>query len=184
MVIVRYLAFIFICLLLSIGWIAQGQKENFLTYKNFYNGIRIQYPSDWIKSEENRIISFKSPDVGHASSVSLQTSDLSVSNMSLNMLIKKNIDTQRYYFTNFSLIESTLNNTESKEPYTIIFTYKNRYSPVEFKSMQVWNSNNKNNVYLITYTSPADDFDRYLPIVKYMINSFEIVKQPNTAVIK
>ena len=183
MVMVRYLVFIFICLLLSIGWIAQGQKENFLTYKNFHNEIRIQYPSDWIKSEENRIISFKSPDVGHASSVSLQTSNLSVSNMSLNMLIKKNIDTQRYYFTNFSLVESTLNNTESKEPYIIIFTYKNRYSPVEFKSMQVWNSNN-NNIYLITYTSQADDFDRYLPIIKYMINSFEIIKKPNRIVIK
>jgi hypothetical protein len=183
MVIAKYAVFIFIFLLFPTGCVDQGQKENFLTYEDLHKRIRIQYPSDWIKTERNTIISFKSPDVEHTSSVSLQISDLSGSNMSLNRLIRNNIDTLRYYFTNFSLVQSTLNNTEKKEPYTIIFTYKNRYSPVEFKSMQVWSRHN-NNIYLITYTSQTEDFDKYLPIVKCMINSFGIIKQPNRIVDK
>jgi hypothetical protein len=163
---------------LSIEPITQGQKENFLIYENSLYGIRIQYPSDWIKTEENRFISFKPPDGGHASLVALQYSNLSVTNMTLSMIVKKDVDTLKHYFKNFSLHESTVNDTESKHSYSIIYTYKNRYSPVEFKSMQVWSNNNNNNnkIYLMTYVSQAEQFDRYLPIVKYMINSFTIIK--------
>jgi hypothetical protein len=150
----------------------------FLTYENPSYRIRIQYPSDWEKlefSRRNIVVIFRSPAENSSDTklenLLIQVGNLPFQNISLEALNNVNIDTLRNSLVDFELVESTATTIAYNPAYTIVYT--DRVGQDEHKTMQVL-SIKEDKVYLITYTAEASRYDRYLPTIQKMIDSFRI----------
>ena len=151
----------------------------FLTYENPTYRIRIQHPSDWEKlefSQRNIVVIFRSPRENSSDTklenLLIQVGNLPSQNIPLDEVVRANINKLKQSLIDFELIElnaTTLsgNNSAHKVVYT------NREGEDELKTMQVV-SIKEDKIYLITYTAEASRYNRYLPIIQKMIDSFRI----------
>jgi hypothetical protein len=160
--------------------------STFLTYTNPILGLKIQYPSNWLKMERpynltgnSTIVSFFSPlenasSTGKISGVSgafVPYVDIFVfdsKNMSLNELINATINN----FANANLTQSNRITINGNNPAYMLF-YNVAIGGDEFKKLQVWTING-GKVYVITYNSQSALYSNYLPIIQKMIKSLEI----------
>jgi hypothetical protein len=153
----------------------------FLTYENSTFGIRIQYPSDWQKLEFSRrdssgiAVIFRSPPENASDTklenLLIQVGNLPFQNISLEALNNANVDTLRNSLVDFKLIESTATTIAYNPAYKIVYT--DTVGQDELKTMQVL-SIKEDKAYLITYTAQASRYDRYLPTIQKMSDSFRI----------
>jgi hypothetical protein len=152
-----------------------------LTCENPTYGIRIQYPSDWQKLEFSRrdslgiAVIFRSPPENASDTklenLLIQVGNLPFQNISLEVLNNANIDNLRNSLVDFELVESTATTIAYNPAYKIIYT--DTVGQDERKTMQVL-SIKEDKVYLITYTAEASRYDRYLPTIQKMIDSFRL----------
>jgi eukaryotic-like serine/threonine-protein kinase len=170
----------------------------FLTYANDILGIRMQYPSNWSAREYKYnntmtssvvIATFYSPsktasELGNISGVSddfvpyLDISVFTVSSKekSLEKIVNETIN-------KFLKNPDTAINKESK-PFTLkskqpayMLDYNTTIVGSSFRKMQLWTILDSK-VCVVTFTSQQALFSNYIPIVKKMFNSFEIVNRP------
>lgn len=170
---------------------ATGMK--YLSYNNRLFGIKIQYPEGWTvrsynynKGGNNTVVGFFSPSeptshVGNISGITGQFVpyfDIFVyqsKNMSLESVIEASVDRIRNHIYS-EIVES--------KPY-ILKGNLNAHLLVHstttvgenelYKRIQIYALLN-GKVYLLTFTSQEDSFSNYLPVIKKMIDSFEILK--------
>jgi hypothetical protein len=151
----------------------------FLIYKNPTYRIRIQYPSDWEQLEFNQrniVIIFRSPPENSSDTklenLLIQVGNLPSQNIPLNEIASANINALNQSLIDFELIELNTTTLSGNNPaHKVVYT--NREGEDERKTMQVL-SIKEDKVYLITYTAEASRYDRYLPTIQKMIDSFRI----------
>jgi serine/threonine-protein kinase len=146
-------------------------RLNFSPYENSSFGIKILYPSDWKKIEDFRGSWFRNFN----ESVNMRM-EIIPWNRSLDDLTSNQISLIEQQFPRQELIES--NATTIGANYTghkIVFTFPEepRNLDVKFKEMKVWTINGSRG-YIISYFTPTDPYDNYLPIAQKIIDSFRI----------
>lgn len=151
----------------------------FLTYKNPTYRIRIQYPSDWEKLEFNQrniVVIFRSPPENSSDTklenLLIQVGNLPSQNITLDEIASANINALNQSLIDFELIELNATTLSGNNPaHKVVYT--NREGKDERKTMHIL-SIKDDKVYLITYTAEASRYDRYLPTIQKMIDSFRI----------
>ena len=152
-------------------------KENLLNYENASAGIKIKYPQDWERQDISNIltqelVTFSSPkendadkfpgkltiNVGKFIGTLDESKDLFIKEVKNTVPEAKIVSTS----------EVTLANKRANQ---LVFTGKNGVT--NFKNLQVWTLMNEQ-TYVVTYTAAIDDYDKFLPIAKKMIQSVEI----------
>jgi DNA-binding beta-propeller fold protein YncE len=149
-------------------------------YDNFDKGVRIQYPSNWEKEEDEqdpRFARFFAPIESRYDTfdeqVLLQTSNLPDPNMNISEALEYYIGIQSS-FPEFSLTNKMTNLTIAgdRPAFGMNYTY---YSPNFMTTLNamIIGTIADNKIYTIMYLAEPSKFDVYLPIAKQMIDSFQ-----------
>jgi hypothetical protein len=181
------LLFLFhLCLLSGATSWAQTPQQ-FLTYENPDFNIRIQYPGDWIKFEENlnryQVVAFSAPEI-EQSQTSLSSIVFTPANFFVSVIpvSSQNIGLQQF-------VDQLLNETYSTaQDYRIIYSSQttfagtnNALSMVMYEYATDKTSKVMRNIalqngtaYMIKYAAEPGLYDDYLPIAQRMSDSLEI----------
>jgi hypothetical protein len=159
-----------------------GPEVKFLPYENSTYGIRIQYPSNWIKQESqnqssNLIVGFKSPPGNGFAYITIERGGHVPQNISLEQFSNATINELRQSFPGFNLTESNSTTLAGIPAHEIVYTSLTQ-SGHELELMQVWTLKDARD-FIITYGSLSRDFSSYLPTIQKMIDSFAFI--PATA---
>ncbi|MGB7956627.1 MAG: PsbP-related protein [Candidatus Nitrosopolaris sp.] len=156
---------------------------NILTYKNSTYGIKIQYPSSWDEEQngtkqdtETDIITFYPPAVNSNASLDVTMDDISdEKGVSLSQYASDDIGDLKQSLKDFKLISSDIKNIilSGLPAYKSIYTYSDESTI--FKDMEIGTIKG-DKAYILTYEAGANEYDRYLPTVNGLINSFQITK--------
>ena len=169
----------------SRGQTVEKALPDFNVYENADYKINIQYPKSWHVSEQdlaaNVIVQFKAPDTKDQST----SATLSIANyqMPSNTTLDKFVDfffKERYKkSTDYKLINSSdtyLGGIRGRQ--FILYDYDKDILGIEStgKVMRIIAlDNNTDNGYMIKYWAQPSLFNKYLPQVQKMINSFKII---------
>ena len=168
----------------------ENMNENFISYENTDNGIKIQYPYNWKNVEsldQNSVVTFSAPEMREKKSstliniyqpahVILAVKNISSSNLNLNDFTNKYLNRLSTVNTEFQ-INNITDGTLAGKPAKIIFSKEmdilNRISDV----MRIFTISD-GVVYRINYVADPQWFSEYMPVAQKMIGSYEIVSQP------
>jgi YVTN family beta-propeller protein len=153
----------------------------FRTYENSTYGIKMQYPSDWIYSGNNRSNSSVQTVATFGSVKSLlndtdqfpviltvTVQSLHSMNMQLNTLTRLNLENLQSK-PGFNLVESSADTLGGDLAHKLVFT-----SAGGDETMAVFTITG-GKAYIIQYTTSSAKYSIYLPVAQKMINSFEII---------
>jgi eukaryotic-like serine/threonine-protein kinase len=153
-----------------------------LTYENSTYGIKIQYPSSWDQEEngtrqdtETDVVTVYAPAINFSASLDISIDDISdEKGIALAQYANDGIIDLKQSLKDFQLIGSTTNNVLSGLPaYISIYTYVDEN--ITFEDMEI-GAIKGDKVYILTYEAGMNEYDKYLPIIQQMINSFQIMK--------
>jgi hypothetical protein len=163
-----------------------NQTNAILTYQNNSYGIRIQYPANWTKDEQDfdpndnittNIVAFYSP-VENSSDTYSDNLVIFMTRLSNQSMTLKEYATSRITayktLTDFNLIESNTNITlggGNNPAYGLIYTY--RENSTNYKIMEIGTIIG-DRIYYIKYSAEEKHFSNYLPTIQMMINSLQI----------
>lgn len=152
-------------------------QTGFFTYSDSHNGIKIQYPAEWLISSSNLenyddIIAFYSPLVDPADPFTAKVV-LSITpfltNVSLqqytnqvDLSLNKSLDTTRHSINNY-----TFDGFPGKKMF-----YDIGRDPF-FLAMEAWTAIG-NKIYSFKYNAEESEFNYHLPRIEFMLNSFQI----------
>ena len=173
------------------GTINGPQATQMYQYFNPDHEIIMKYPSTWSVNEtdltpEDRvdlIAEFISPfetfNDTYTEFVQINKDNGIFYEADLNEYLQEGIKAYSNSTKNFTLIESSTSQTLSGQPaYSLTYTQtldgENGQQPITLKNFETGILVN-NTAYYITYIGQEDRFDRYLPLVKQMINSFKLL---------
>jgi PsbP-like protein len=154
-------------------------SSNPLTYNNSTYGIKIQYPENWQENPANgflgAVVIFSPQGVNQTKGqVELDISVIPSTNMSLDVLVQKELENYKSLLSNFKIIESSPITFHGNPALMILSNSTNPISGV-VKSINIFTIK-YGNLYLISYGAKPEIYSAYLPIAEKMINSFEIIK--------
>jgi hypothetical protein len=159
------------------------QVEEWLPFENAIYDIQMEYPSSWTQSSTDptpdrfiQVSDFFSPAEADGSSVSFRISiDDSPQSSNIEDYLEESISifVASASYQDFNVVESTTNATLAGMPaYTIEATYTD---PALGPRMTLEiGTIFEDEVYYLSYFADPQDYERYLPIIQEMINSFEI----------
>jgi hypothetical protein len=152
---------------------------NYLTYTNSSYGIKIQYPTYFIKEESQNqssgdIVKFISPRGTPPLELGISDGQPVPQNMSLEQWSNATIKGLSQSFDNFSLIESNSTTVAGFPAHEIVYTATLPSSGVEIKFMQLLTIKDHKE-YIITANAFPLDFSFYLPTLQEMINSLAFI---------
>lgn len=158
---------------------ASAQTPNFLTYQNPSQGIRMQYPSSWMVSQNglrvfSDIVGFYAP-FGNLSDVLTGGLILSIRHYSQNITLSgyDNLINNSVKQPGVQIIESNPFTLAGYPAHKTVFLASSGSGFLKIETMLVWTVKG-NNVYTISFNSEATKYPTYVPIVQKMINTFEI----------
>jgi len=148
---------------------------NFLTYTNDTYGLKIQYPSNWLKEEShnqtsNDIVKFSAPAKAAPASLNIIGGKPAPQSIPLQTYISASINLLSQSFKNFNLIDSNATTLGDSPAQKIVYTAIPA-SGIELKFMQIFTIKDSKS-YVITFGTLPIDFSRYLLTVQKMIDSF------------
>ena len=150
-----------------------NESARSLAYDNPNLGFTLEYPADWTKEES---LSFTSPMLSSSDeapeSISV-TTEVLFSNITLEEYSDSAISILEDQFANFTLIESSNSTLSGYPAHQIVYTYT--FNGVDLKNFQIWTMAD-NIAYAITYGGITREFDDSLPVIKNMIDSFELTE--------
>ncbi len=154
------------------------EKNNFIWYQNYSLGISIQYPNKWIKtsyspSEGNRLVTFSNNGYPFIRVI------VGIENLDSNMTSLDYTHKQINKLSIFNNSNNVFNITSLAHKPANEIVYRS-YQPYiipggQLKNMKIWTIVN-NKAYSIQYTTDPSNYYSYLPIVKKMVATFEILK--------
>lgn len=160
-------------------------QNNVLTYENRDLGISIQHPVGWQQLELGRgIVTPLYPvflPVSENSTAApfferLQIYVYNSTNGSLDDLVTKEIDGfKSQIITDFAIADGPKNDTLLADVPAYRLVYTGKEGPFDFKAQELW-AIKGNRVYNLLYTAPPDQYERNLPTIQQMIDSFELTK--------
>ena len=155
---------------------------NFLPYVNSTYGIKLQYPSSWDKEEngtrqdtETDIVTFYPPAVNSNASLDISIDDISdEKGIALAQYTSNGVSDLKQSLKNFKLVGLSTNSVLAGLPaYKSIYTYADQNAI--FKDMEI-GAIKGDKAYILTYEAGVNEYDKYLPIIQELINSFQITK--------
>jgi len=155
---------------------------NFLPYVNSTYGIKLQYPSSWDKEEngtrqdtETNVVTFYPPATNSNASLDISIDDISdEKGIALAQYASGGISDLKQSLKNFKLVGLTTNNVLSGLPaYKSIYAYADQNTT--FKDMEI-GAIKGDKAYVLTYEAGMNEYEKYLPIIQELINSFQITK--------
>jgi hypothetical protein len=154
-------------------------EVKFLPYENSTYGIRIQYPSSWLKEEShnqssNDIVKFSSTARTAPASLAITGGKPAPQSIPLQLYINASIDVLKHSFDNFSLVESNATTLAGFPAYKIVYTGIIPSSGLELKFMQILTIKDSKN-FVITFGTLPTDFSTYVPTIQKMIDSFAFI---------
>ena len=164
--------------------IAQTAPANLLTYQNSTAGIKLQYPSNWVKQEngtrqdtQTDLVTFTPPTINSIASLDITVDDITDSlGTTLAQYGSDEIGSLKQQFANndFKLIESKSSIILAGLPaYRIVYTSVDQNTTT--KDMEI-GAIKGGKVYILTYEAGPNEYDKYLPIALKMIDSFKLIK--------
>jgi hypothetical protein len=161
---------------------AQQTTTNFLPYANSTYGIKLQYPSSWDKEEngtrqgtETDVVTFSPPAINSNASLDMTIDDISdEKGIALAQYASGSISDLKQSVKNFKLVGLNTNSVLAGLPaYKSIYTYVGENSI--FKDMEI-GAIKGDKAYILTYEAGMNEYDKYLPIIQELINSFQLTK--------
>lgn len=154
-------------------------EENILTeliFEDPITGFQIKYEENWIKNENflgSTVIFLTLDEVNNEkiqSNLNIYVQDISKENISFEDYIENSINELNDFIENFNIIESEKIIRDEFKKHKLIFT--GNLADYNFKWKQVW-IYEENLVYILTYTTTENLYDRHIETIKKMINSFK-----------
>ena len=165
-----------------------SSNNNFIIYENRTYGIKINYPSDWQKTEHtngNKFwVEFISPSQNNPNafpatiSVSVEGLNHNITTNTTDEYVAGIVNNAKQSLSDFQIIESNRNaNITGGPAYKIVYSFLSQDPAVQahFQSMNIWTIKDKK-VYSISYTEVKSEYAAYLPTVQSMIDSFKILE--------
>jgi eukaryotic-like serine/threonine-protein kinase len=155
---------------------------DFAVYENSISGIKLQYPSNWDKEEngtrqdtQTDVVTFFPPAINSNASLDISIDDISAEKgMGLSQYANNSISDFKQSVKSFKLVAMTTNNPLSGLPaYKSIYTYADQNTI--FKGMEI-GAIKGDKAYILTYEARLNEYDKYLPTIQQVINSFQITK--------
>lgn len=155
---------------------------NFLPYVNSTYGIKVQYPSSWDKEEnvtrqdtQTDVVTFYPQATNSNASLDISIDDISdEKGIALAQYASGGISDLKQSLKNFKLVGLSTNNVLSGLPaYKSIYTYADQNTI--FKDMEI-GAIKGDKAYILTYEAGMNEYEKYLPIIQELINSFQITK--------
>lgn len=155
---------------------------NFVAYENSTYGIKLQYPSNWDKEEngtrqdtQTDVVTFFPQAINSNASLDITIDDISdEKGITLSQYASNNIIDMEQSLKSFKLVGLTTNNVLSGLPeYKSIYSYADQNTL--FKGMEI-GAIKGDKVYILTYEAGTNEYNKYLPIIQQLINSFQITK--------
>ncbi|MDQ6724488.1 MAG: hypothetical protein M3Z01_09560 [Thermoproteota archaeon] len=169
---------------------AQTTNVEYNMYNNSKWGIKIEVPSTWVYNEENAQVLFLSPTDNISSNNggyrTVSTLGIGIENVATNSnktsLIQLAINTTKGSLTNFHLDNSNTTMLAGSPANEIIYSGKTPTGN-DAKGLIVWKAKDTK-LHSITYSvvtsgpssAASREFERQLPVINHMIESFEITK--------
>jgi len=187
----RFILFIILSLLLSFSFLGVKQSLGewkipnpissniFVHYENSKVGYKIKYPENWNKlvSSDNTIFypRLNQGETEENPSIYLKIANTSLPDipLSLDAIVDETVKNLNSTFDDFKLIESKkifLGNNGDKVN-RLVYSYKQLDHVI--KTMDTGFIKD-NNLFLISYVSDLDNYDKYLPTIERMIESLEL----------
>ena len=159
---------------------AYTNNSSFLTYKNLDFGIKMQYPSNWTKQEDNlQLHTIAAFSLIHQNpfdfaNVTLAEVDLRVYNAPKNETSAK-LNISQINTQGQTIVSYHKNSTTTLGGYPALRVASYFFGGVTQKAMQIWTFiPNKHVLVEIIYIAQPSKYSFYLPIVQKMIDSVEI----------
>ncbi|MGC1932954.1 MAG: PsbP-related protein [Candidatus Nitrosopolaris sp.] len=153
-------------------------STNLQTYSNPSFGIKMQYPSNWLKLDLSRnnssvlVVAFKTT-AGRPLGVLFLSGNVNYGNVTLATLVSTRENQLRHTGTILHLVSSTPSTLAGNPAHKIVYT---TIAPQgKFEAMQLISLVGKKG-YFITYVVPTANYTTYLPTIQTMISSIEINK--------
>jgi hypothetical protein len=156
-----------------------GSEVKILPYENSTFGIKVHYPSNWIKQESqnrssNDIVKFNSPVGAGPASLDIIGGKPVPQNISLEQYNNASINALSRSFPGFNITESNATTLAGIPAHKIVYTAIIPTSGLELKFMQIFTIKDGKD-YVITSAALTTDFSTYLPTFQKMIDSFAFV---------
>ena len=155
------------------------QQEKNLTFDDPTYGIKLQYPSSWIKIQPGQssiqdnvdvVVAFLRPEAQqNASSLSrigIGVQQLKSQNISLDQYTSNQI--QAINRQNATILESSETTLAGNPAHRAIFTLQNKT-----ELLQIWTLK-EDKAYIITYQANLNDYPKNLPTFQRMVESLQI----------
>jgi S1-C subfamily serine protease len=169
-------------------FVSSTATSDILTYQNSAYGIRIQYPANWTKDEQDfdpndgvtDIVVFSSPLENrldrYSENLGISMDRLSNQDMTLEEYVTSLITDYNETLTDFNLIESntstTLGGGDNNRP-AYRLSYTDKEDDANYKTMEIGTIIG-DRVYFINYVAEEEKYSNYLPNIQRMINSLQI----------
>jgi hypothetical protein len=161
---------------------AYTNNSNFLTYKNLDFGIKMQYPFNWTKQEDNlQLHTIAAFSLIHQNpfdfaNVTLAEVDLRVYNAPKNETSAK-LNISQINTQGQTIVSYHKNSTTTLGGYPALRIASYFFGGVTQKAMQIWTFiPNKQVLVEFIYIAQPSKYSFYLPIVQKMIDSVEIAR--------
>jgi len=153
-------------------------STNFQTYSNLAFGIKMNYPSNWLKLDLSRnnssvlVVAFKIPG-SPLGSLNVVVGNVSSGNVTLAALVSTTINHLRQTGKILHLISSTPTTLDGNLAHKLVYTTMAPQGSQE--AMELVSLVGKK-AYFITYAVPTANYATYLPIILRMISSTVLTK--------
>ncbi len=161
---------------------ASANNSRFLTYQNLDFGIKMQYPSNWTKLEDNLLLhtiaAFSNihQNPYDFTNLTLAEVDLRVYNAPQNETSAK-LDIDQITTQGHTIVNYYKNSTTTLGGYPALKIISYFFGVFTQKEMQIWTFiPNKHVLVEIIYIAQPSKYSLYLPIVDRMIDSVEIAR--------
>jgi eukaryotic-like serine/threonine-protein kinase len=158
------------------------QTTNLLTYENSSYGINIQYPSTWEKQENGAkqgsvtdAVSFVPPTINSNANLDISIDDISdEKGITLSQYANNSIGDLTQSLKDFKLISSNTNSVlAGLSTYKLIYAHTDENTT--FKGLEVGVMKG-DKVYILVYEAGLNEYDKYLPTLQQLIDTFQITK--------
>jgi hypothetical protein len=155
-----------------------------LTYQNNSYGIRIQYPANWTKDEQEldpndnvtNIVALSSPLLStfdnFSETLAISTETLSNQNMTLKEYATSLVTDYNKTLTDFKLIDLNTKIVLGGKP-AYGLTYTDREDNINYKTAEIGTIIG-DRIYYVEYIAEEKQYSDYLPKIKMMIDSLQI----------
>jgi protein-disulfide isomerase len=148
-----------------------NQKINFSTYESKDSSLKIDYPSDWILTENSaNNIEFRPPTSQSGELVKMNIIPLPSNSITLQSIVTETLKDKSNNLDNFQLQDSNIvPNLQNIPMHKLVYSYTNSNNE---KVMQLdFGMINNNQLYLLSFISSPSLYYNYIPTVDKIIGS-------------